>query len=146
MVDMLGAGRTSEPAYLRVIPTANGKPSLRVATYSSDDNARSGDGRERQRRRLDDEYICDETALPSPTNTSPSTPNSTGSRPRDDDAVSREGEEEQKQLVEAVGELSLNEDEEVRYHGQASGLYLLGDQERVDKRNEGGIWYDFQHL
>jgi hypothetical protein len=57
-----------------------------------------------------------------------------------------EKEEEQKQLVEAVGELSLNEDEEVRYHGQASGLYILGVQERVDKRNEGGIWYACAHM
>ncbi|KAH0581073.1 hypothetical protein H2248_012207 [Termitomyces sp. 'cryptogamus'] len=40
----------------------------------------------------------------------------------------------------AMGELSLNEDEQVRYHGRASGLYLLGKKERVDKRNEGGIW------
>ncbi|KAF9563839.1 hypothetical protein CPC08DRAFT_721409 [Agrocybe pediades] len=40
----------------------------------------------------------------------------------------------------AVGQLSLNEDEQVRYHGKASGLHLLGNKERVDRRNEGGIW------
>ncbi|KAG6888743.1 hypothetical protein C0992_007586 [Termitomyces sp. T32_za158] len=44
------------------------------------------------------------------------------------------------ELDGAIGELSLNEDEQVRYHGRASGLYLLGKQERVDRRNEGGIW------
>lgn len=44
------------------------------------------------------------------------------------------------ELTGAVGQLSLNEDEQVRYHGKASGLYLLGNKERVDRRNEGGIW------
>ncbi|KAG6817027.1 hypothetical protein H0H87_000651 [Tephrocybe sp. NHM501043] len=43
-------------------------------------------------------------------------------------------------LTGAAGQLSLNEDEQVRYHGKASGLYLLGTQGRVDGRNEGGIW------
>lgn len=44
-------------------------------------------------------------------------------------------------LPQAIGELSLNEDDQVRHHGQASGLYLLGDQERLDNRYNGGIWY-----
>ena len=35
-------------------------------------------------------------------------------------------------LQQALGELSLNEDDQVRHHSQASGLYLLGDQERLD--------------
>jgi hypothetical protein len=43
-------------------------------------------------------------------------------------------------VMDAVGQLSLNEDEEVRYHGKASGLHLLGGKERDDSRNEGGIW------
>lgn len=43
-------------------------------------------------------------------------------------------------IMDAVGQLSLNEDEQVRYHGKASGLHLLGGKERVDQRNEGGIW------
>ena len=55
----------------------------------------------------------------------------------EDDA---EGEDE---LALAVGQLSINEDEQVRYHGKASGLHLLGIRERVDGRNEGGIWYAF---
>jgi hypothetical protein len=50
-----------------------------------------------------------------------------------------EGEREV-QLEEAVGQLSLNEDEQVRFHGKTSGLHLLGVKERVDGRNEGGIW------
>ncbi|KAF5384170.1 hypothetical protein D9615_003165 [Tricholomella constricta] len=44
------------------------------------------------------------------------------------------------ELTGAVGQLSLNEDEQVRYHGKASGLHLLGNKERLDTRNEGGIW------
>ena len=47
------------------------------------------------------------------------------------------------ELAGAVGQLSLNEDEQVRYHGKASGLYLLGNKERNDRRNEGGIWLVF---
>ena len=50
------------------------------------------------------------------------------------------------ELTGAVGQLSLNEDEQVRYHGKASGLYLLGNKERVDRRNEGGIWLVFLSL
>ena len=43
-------------------------------------------------------------------------------------------------LVSEVGQLSLNEEREVRFHGQASGLHLLDLKERIDGRNEGGIW------
>lgn len=43
-------------------------------------------------------------------------------------------------FVGAVGQLSLNEDEQVRYHGKASGLYLLGINTKEEARNEGGIW------
>ncbi|KAF8839695.1 hypothetical protein BDN67DRAFT_905011 [Paxillus ammoniavirescens] len=43
-------------------------------------------------------------------------------------------------LVNAVGQLSLNEDEQVRYHGKASGLYLLDVSAKAEARNEGGIW------
>jgi hypothetical protein len=44
------------------------------------------------------------------------------------------------EFVGAVGQLSLNEDEQVRYHGKASGLYLLGINTKEEARNEGGIW------
>lgn len=54
-----------------------------------------------------------------------------------DDNMTSDSESE---LMGAVGQLSLNEDEQVRYHGKASGLYLLGNKERIDQRNEGGIW------
>ena len=48
-------------------------------------------------------------------------------------------------LPQALGELSLNKDDQVRHHGQASRLYLLGDQERLDNRYNGGIWYVSLH-
>jgi len=54
-----------------------------------------------------------------------------------DDSMTSDSEDE---FMGAVGQLSLNEDEQVRYHGKASGLHLLGHKERLDRRNEGGIW------
>ena len=57
-----------------------------------------------------------------------------------DNSITSGSEDE---LTGAVGQLSLNEDEQVRYHGKASGLYLLGKKERNDRRNEGGIWLVF---
>lgn len=47
---------------------------------------------------------------------------------------------EENALVSQVGHLSLNEEREVRFHGQASGLHLLDVKDRIDGRNEGGIW------
>lgn len=38
----------------------------------------------------------------------------------------------------AMGQLSLDENREVRYHGKASGLHLL--QSRGNDRKEGGLW------
>lgn len=59
------------------------------------------------------------------------------------DSASSGSEDE---LPEAVGQLSLNEDEQVRYHGKASGLYLLGTTERNDGRNAAGIWFVSFHI
>ena len=50
------------------------------------------------------------------------------------------GEDE---IAVAVGQLSINEDEQVRYHGKMSGLHLLGVKERRDGRGEGGLWCVF---
>ena len=44
------------------------------------------------------------------------------------------------EVASGVGQLSLNEHEQFRYHGKVSGLHLLGRYDRLDKRNEGGIW------
>jgi hypothetical protein len=58
----------------------------------------------------------------------------------DCEAVESDSEEE---LLSAVGQLSINEDEQIRYHGKASGIYLLRNKERLDQRNEGDIWLVF---
>ncbi|KAL1671763.1 fungal-specific transcription factor domain-containing protein [Schizophyllum commune] len=42
--------------------------------------------------------------------------------------------------TEPTGELSLDEHQEVRLHGKASGLHLLRRIHRIDDRIEGGIW------
>jgi hypothetical protein len=39
-----------------------------------------------------------------------------------------------------MGQLSLDDNAEVRYHGKASGLHLLGPALRNDSRQEGGVW------
>ena len=57
-----------------------------------------------------------------------------------EESADEEGESGEDELAIAVGQLSINEDEQVRYHGKASGLHLLGASERDDGRSEGGIW------
>ncbi|KAI0694111.1 fungal-specific transcription factor domain-containing protein [Cytidiella melzeri] len=58
------------------------------------------------------------------------------------DYESQDEEEEsgEDELAIAVGQLSINEDLQVRYHGKASGLHLLNASQRDDGRSEGGIW------
>ncbi|KAG6878126.1 hypothetical protein C0993_011840 [Termitomyces sp. T159_Od127] len=51
-----------------------------------------------------------------------------------------EGEEDLEATTEAIGELSLDENREVRFHGRTSGLHLIGKNNRTDDRVEGGIW------
>ncbi|KAF9055831.1 fungal-specific transcription factor domain-containing protein [Panaeolus papilionaceus] len=48
--------------------------------------------------------------------------------------------DEFKNTTDSMGQLSLDEHQEVRFHGHASGLHLLGRSERTDDRIEGGIW------
>lgn len=45
-----------------------------------------------------------------------------------------------REAADGIGQISLDENLEVRFHGRASGLHLLGRSERNDDRNEGGIW------
>ena len=132
--------------------------------YSSDDNISLG-GR-RQRRRVDDnDYSFQQRSTSSTSSPRSAVPHKDSTRiftsqeaylslnditgtssplrswnTGVDDSVTSGSEDE---LTGAVGQLSLNEDEQVRYHGKASGLYLLGNKERVDRRNEGGIWLVF---
>lgn len=57
------------------------------------------------------------------------------------DALSdSEGTDESTGPDTAFGQLSLDENQEVRYHGKVSGLHLLGRSSRLDSRHEGGIW------
>ncbi|EIW62469.1 uncharacterized protein TRAVEDRAFT_160349 [Trametes versicolor FP-101664 SS1] len=51
-----------------------------------------------------------------------------------------EGDEDLFDCADAFGNLSINENREVRYHGNASGLQLLAQSERTDGRNIQGIW------
>ena len=48
-------------------------------------------------------------------------------------------------LPQALGELSLNKDDQVKHYSQTSRLYLLRDQERLDNRYNGGIWHVCLH-
>ncbi|KLO15521.1 hypothetical protein SCHPADRAFT_259949 [Schizopora paradoxa] len=50
-------------------------------------------------------------------------------------------EDNEEGITDAVGQLSLNEEEQVRFHGKASGLHLLAQNPRADGRNRGGIWH-----
>ena len=58
----------------------------------------------------------------------------------DDETGGSEPSGEDDELAIEVGQLSLNEDEVVRFHGKVSGLHLLGVTDREDGRHEGGIW------
>ncbi|KAI0697737.1 fungal-specific transcription factor domain-containing protein [Cerioporus squamosus] len=42
--------------------------------------------------------------------------------------------------ADAFGNLSIDENREVRYHGNSAGLQLLAQTERTDERNSKGIW------
>ncbi|KAF9531948.1 fungal-specific transcription factor domain-containing protein [Crepidotus variabilis] len=49
-------------------------------------------------------------------------------------------EEPEKCVTEGIGLLSLDENAEVRWHGQSSGLHLLSRNKRRDDRIDGGVW------
>ncbi|KAF9012001.1 fungal-specific transcription factor domain-containing protein [Cyathus striatus] len=129
----------------------SGRPSLRVNPYGSrtiTGGANSDDNQSparRQRRRIgDDRHSTIHATYPYPNSALGLPPGYringySGERHSSSpyDSLTSDSEDE---LVGAVGQLSLNEDEQVRYHGKASGLYLLGTRERIDSRNEGGIW------
>ncbi|THV07451.1 hypothetical protein K435DRAFT_741751 [Dendrothele bispora CBS 962.96] len=51
-----------------------------------------------------------------------------------------EDHDSMKDPTEGMGELSLTENQEIRYHGKTSGLHLLSKSNRTDDRKEGGIW------
>ncbi|KAF8625103.1 hypothetical protein AX15_005575 [Amanita polypyramis BW_CC] len=122
---------------LRVeLPGSNGRPSMAVNDESSP--------RQRQRRRIesDSEYSYGGVDMTYPY----SAPTSAIDRQQSSessvtgrttpDSLNGEGGE----LTVALGQLSMNEEKQLRYHGKASGLYLLSDKVKSESRNEGGIW------
>jgi hypothetical protein len=126
-----------------------------TAGYSSDDNI-SLHGRRQRRRVGENDYSLQQRSTSSTSGPRSAVPHKNSARiftsqeaylspwrswdSSVDDNMTSCSENE---LTGAVGQLSLNEDEQVRYHGKASGLHLLGNKERVDRRNEGGIWLVF---
>ncbi|CCM05010.1 uncharacterized protein FIBRA_07209 [Fibroporia radiculosa] len=42
--------------------------------------------------------------------------------------------------ADAFGNLSIDENREVRYHGNSCGLFMLARDQRWDRRNVGGVW------
>lgn len=74
---------------------------------------------------------------PQPANASSASPEAAGEGP--ESATPEEDNEEG--ITDAVGQLSLNEESQVRFHGKASGLHLLAQSPRADGRNRGGIWH-----
>ncbi|EIW59003.1 uncharacterized protein TRAVEDRAFT_123493 [Trametes versicolor FP-101664 SS1] len=58
-----------------------------------------------------------------------------------DESVGKiESDEGEDEIAVVIGQLSINEDEQVRFHGKASGLHMLGVGNRQDGRNDGDIW------
>ena len=87
----------------------------------------------RQRRRLDEPRGHDGIRH---------SPSSASSRSpvREEESLEDSEESGEDEIAIAVGQLSLNEDEQVRFHGKMSGLHLLGVKALKDGQNEGGIW------
>lgn len=120
------------------------------ALYQSDDGSAQGNtSKRRQRLRLDGENVTAGNPALNRENSMEledfpvRVPYSRTQPLPVDQALSPEGysdSSDDEALAGAAGQLSLNEDEEVRYHGKVSGLYLLNEK-RQDKRNEGGIWF-----
>ena len=147
-------------------PTTSGAGAESALSASAE--VSSGDQHRRQRRRVDNEsgarspsntsvsgrsqspaqYAClppHPALLPKPSPATSSFKGKSASPEAPDVDVDEASEDEysasgEDELAIAVGQLSMNEDEQVRYHGKASGLHLLGSREREDGRNEGGIW------
>ena len=101
-----------------------------------DSHASASEGR-RQRRRLDDGVDRD---VPNHRSHSSASSRSPQRQQPEDESTGDTDESGEDEMAIALGQLSLNEDEQVRFHGKMSGLHLLGVKERQDGRGEGGIW------
>lgn len=124
----------SRPSTAHTAPpgSSSGKPEAKAQSQTSAREPR------RQRRRLD-ELGEHDGAQRSPSTASSHSPmrRAAADESMEETEESGEGEDE---IAVAIGQLSINEDEQVRFHGKASGLHMLGVKERQDGRNEGGIW------
>ncbi|KZT36275.1 hypothetical protein SISSUDRAFT_1050132 [Sistotremastrum suecicum HHB10207 ss-3] len=103
------------------------------SSYDHDDDM--GDGSallsspRRQRRRLDSK------PSKSSLRSHPSPPSHVPTAPDYDSSSSTSST-----LALGLGQLSLSENSQFRYHSKTSGLHLLAPTARDDLRNEGGIW------
>ncbi|KAJ3793146.1 fungal-specific transcription factor domain-containing protein [Lentinula aff. detonsa] len=118
---------------LSIVPTQEWQDNLAARLCSSGSSsslysvtsASSPDGPVIQKRRLD------------------STPTDSQGHPDWNDMYTLEAlsdNEECDGIAEGMGELSLTENQEIRYHGKASGLQFLSKNNRTDDRVEGGLW------
>ncbi|KAI0640400.1 fungal-specific transcription factor domain-containing protein [Trametes meyenii] len=122
----------SRPSTTQTIPSTSAQV---TAETQSQPQAQQGEAR-RQRRRLD-ELGEHDGAHRSPSTASSRSPLRQNVEEESTEDTDESGEDE---IAVAIGQLSMNEDEQVRFHGKASGLHMLGVKERKDGRNEGGIW------
>ncbi|KAJ4002275.1 fungal-specific transcription factor domain-containing protein [Lentinula boryana] len=118
---------------LSIVPTQEWQDNLAARLCSSGSSsslysvtsASSPDGPATQKRRLD------------------STPTDSQGHPDWNDMYTLEAlsdNEECDGIAEGMGELSLTENQEIRYHGKTSGLQFLSKNNRTDDRVEGGLW------
>ncbi|KAI5898203.1 uncharacterized protein SCHCODRAFT_02611397 [Schizophyllum commune H4-8] len=112
----------------RTSMTGYGASSSGGPGYHSSSPFESSGVRLAQRRRLGDSPVS--PGVPQPPNWSEMYTFDSDVRDRDNIEPS----------TEAMGELSLDEHQEVRFHGKTSGLHLLRRNDRTDDRIEGGIW------
>ncbi|KAG9313734.1 hypothetical protein JVU11DRAFT_6088 [Chiua virens] len=134
----------SEPPTVRSLQ--NPHPAIHISHHD-------GDLIRRQRRRVDDDDADDRSTSPRGIILTRNGSISPGYSPAHTNAGYASGSgyasgymgastdsDSEDDVIDAVGQLSINEDEQVRYHGKASGLYLLGFNAKTEPRNEGGIW------
>ncbi|GBE81567.1 Nitrogen assimilation transcription factor nit-4 [Sparassis crispa] len=118
--EALACGREKQPG-----TDASCQPSLSYALSST--GAGSLEGRARQKRRLD--------IAPSPYS------GVLAATSWDElHSIHDPEESELDDCADAFGNLSIDENKEVRYHGNSTGLHMLAQSERTDGRNVGGMW------
>ncbi|KAL6307843.1 hypothetical protein BKA93DRAFT_822824 [Sparassis latifolia] len=118
--EALACGREKQPG-----TDASCQPSLSYALSST--GAGSLEGRARQKRRLD--------IAPSPYS------GVLAATSWDElHSIHDPEESELDDCADAFGNLSIDENKEVRYHGNSLGLHMLAQSERTDGRNVGGMW------